>query len=552
MLKHLSIKNYALINQLETDFTNGLTTITGETGSGKSILLGALGLILGKRADLGALKDKTKKCIIEANFDLANFKIKSFFNKNDLDYEQETFIRREILPSGKSRAFINDTPVTLVILSKLGERLIDIHSQHQTLAVSSKAFQFDLLDALAKNDKYLASYKRGLSKLKEAQKALAALKEEQEQAKVMYDYNLHLYQELKQAELQQGEQESLEERLQFLENIDGIKVALSDSYALINVEEIGLQQQLFVLKSKFQQLNSLSNKYEIISSRIESLNIEFLDIASEVELALEQVEFDPSALDKITSRLQLIYDLQAKHQVGDIRSLLAKEKELQDAVAVVEDSASLLEEKEQAVHEISSKLDELSLIIHDRREAIIPKLDKQLKAVLKQLGMYNAQFQIEVSLTKDYFSNGKDSLVFLFSANMGNDFGALKKVASGGELSRIMLAIKTVLSKHKKLPTIIFDEIDTGVSGEVANQMAQIMKTMSANMQVIAITHLPQIAAQGDAQLEVYKFDSNDQTETAIKQLSQKDRVEVIAKMISGRQVTEAALNHASALLGIS
>jgi DNA repair protein RecN (Recombination protein N) len=552
MLKHLSIKNYALINQLETDFTNGLTTITGETGSGKSILLGALGLILGKRADLGVLKNKEQKCIIEANFDLSHFKIKTFFNKNDLDYEQETFIRREILPSGKSRAFINDTPVTLAILSKLGTQLIDIHSQHQTLAVSSKEFQFELLDSLAKNEKYLESYKRGLSKLKTAQKELTALKEAQEQAKAMYDYNLHLYQELKQAELQEDEQESLEERLRFLENIDGIKVALSDSYNLINVEEIGLQQQLFTLKSKFQHLNSLSNKYEIISNRIESLNIDFLDIASEVELALEQVEFDPSELDKITSRLQLIYDLQAKHQVATIVLLLEKQQELQNAVAVVEDSASLGAEKEQIVQEISSKLDELSLTIHDRRKAIIPKLDKQLKLILKQLGMHNAQFQIEVSLVKDYFSNGKDDLIFLFSANKGNDFGELKKVASGGELSRIMLAIKTVLSKHKKLPTIIFDEIDTGVSGEVANQMALIMKAMSANMQVVSITHLPQIAAQGDAQLEVYKFDINEQTETAIKQLSQEERVNIIAGMISGKNITAIALQHAKELLQIA
>jgi DNA repair protein RecN (Recombination protein N) len=552
MLKHLSIKNYALINQLETDFTNGLTTITGETGSGKSILLGALGLILGKRADLGVLKNKEQKCIIEANFDLGHFKIKTFFNKNDLDYEQETFIRREILPSGKSRAFINDTPVTLAILSKLGTQLIDIHSQHQTLAVSSKDFQFELLDSLAKNKKYLESYKRGLSKLKAAQKELTALKETQEQAKAMYDYNLHLYQELKQAELQKEEQESLEERLQFLENIDGIKVALSDSYNLINVEEIGLQQQLFTLKSKFQNLNSLSSKYETISKRIESLNIDFLDIASEVELALEQVEFDPLELNKITSRLQLIYDLQSKHQVATISLLLEKQQELQNAVAVVEDGASLRDEKEQIVQEISLKLDELSLAIHNRREAIIPKLDKQLKAVLKQLGMHNAQFQMKVSLVNDYFSNGKDDLTFLFSANKGNDFGELKKVASGGELSRIMLAIKTVLSKHKKLPTIIFDEIDTGVSGEIANQMALIMKAMSTNMQVVSITHLPQIAAQGDAQLEVYKFDIDNQTETAIKQLTQEERVTIIAGMISGKNITDVALQHAKELLQVS
>ena len=549
MINHLAIQNYALIHHLEIDFSDGLTTITGETGSGKSILLGALGLVLGNRADLNILKDKTKKCIIEANFAIANYKLKSFFKSNDLDYDEETIIRREILPSGKSRAFINDMPVTVSVLSQLGDRLIDIHSQHQTLALSSKAFQFELIDAIAKNTNYLDSYSRGLIVLKNAEKELQALLAKQAQAKASYDYNLHLFNELEQAKLVAGEQEILEKRLNFLEHVDAIKIDLSESVALISDEQVGLQEQLFNLKSKFNHLAGLSDKYEALHQRIESLNIEFLDIASEVELALEAVDYEPSEIDTISNRLQLIYTLQKKHQVDSIEALLDKKNVLEAEIVIVSDASLTLKEKEQAVAEIKEKLEQLSTTIHDRRLAVIPKLQKQLTAILSQLGMTQAAFKIQLDYSSSFLTNGKDEIQFLFAANIGSAFAPLKKVASGGELSRIMLAVKTILSKHKKLPTIIFDEIDTGVSGAVANQIAEIMDTLAVHMQVMAITHLPQIAAKGKKQLEVIKTTKANQTETHIQVLDDKSRIDVIAAMISGENISEAARNHAAELL---
>ncbi len=549
MINHLAIQNYALIHHLEIDFSDGLTTITGETGSGKSILLGALGLVLGKRADLNILKDKTIKCIIEATFAISNYKLKSFFKANGLDYEEETIIRREILPSGKSRAFINDTPVTVSVLSQLGDRLIDIHSQHQTLALSSRAFQFELLDAMAKNSNYIDSYSRGLLVLKVAQKELVALLEKQASAKASYDYNLHLFEELEQAKLTPEEQETLEKRLNFLEHIDAIKIDLSESVSIISAEQVGLQEQLFNLKAKFNHLASLSDKYEALHKRIDSLNIEFLDIASEVELALDAVDYEPSEIDTISNRLQLIYTLQKKHQVDTIAALLEKKEVLESEIIVVADASSILKEKEEAVAEIKTKLEDLSATIHDRRLAVIPKLQKQLTAILSQLGMVQARFNIELDYTNTFLTNGKDEIQFLFAANAGSEFALLKKVASGGELSRIMLAIKTTLSKHKKLPTIIFDEIDTGVSGAVANQIAEIMDTLASHMQVMAITHLPQIAAKGKVQLEVVKTIKANQTETHIQILDDKSRIDVIAAMISGENISEAARNHAATLL---
>jgi len=549
VITHLAIKNYALIAALNIDFSDGLTTITGETGSGKSILLGALGLVLGNRADLSVLSNKDSKCIIEATFHVDAYKLQSFFAKNDLDYEADTIIRREILPSGKSRAFINDTPITLNILSQLGKRLIDIHSQHQTLALSSKEFQFQLIDALANNDKHLNSYSRGLKALKEAQKALDDLLEEQKTAQASYDYNLHLFTELENAKLIAEEQETLEERLQFLENIDTIKLQLSESFSLIETEEIGLQAQLFLLKNKLEKLSSLSEKYQALNERINTVNIEFLDISSEIGLALEKVDFDPSELEKTTSRLQLIYDLQQKHNVNSITDLLEKQKQLEVKVAIVNDASSLLKEKEQTVTDISSKLEELSQTIHQRREAVLPKLIKQLEAILAKLGMKHARFDINLAYQENFNTNGKDELSFLFTANKGATFGELKKVASGGELSRIMLAVKTVLSKYKKLPTLIFDEIDTGVSGEVAGQIAQIMQVMSKNMQLMAITHLPQMAAKGKEQLMVSKKTTTTATHTNIVKLSQEQRIDVIAAMISGATVSDAAKAHAKSLL---
>lgn len=549
MLKHLSIQNYALIDQLSIDFTEGLSIITGETGAGKSILLGALGLVLGNRADLSSLKSTAQKCIIEAQFTVESYQLQEFFEDVDLDYEPNTIIRREILPSGKSRAFVNDTPVTLSTLNALKARLINIHSQHQTLELSDEAFQFSIIDALAKNSAKVASYKRGLKKYNQLSKELRVLQENKEEAQQQYDYNFHLFKELEEASLQEAEQEELEEKLAKLNNVEEIKLNLSEALQITTNEEVGAQTLLNSLDNSLQKISSFSKEYEELSKRITSIKIELDDIASEIENANEGVEFNPNELEQINDRLQLIYNLQKKHQVGSILELNKIHEELSNKVSQVENASEIIEAKEKEVKEVAEKLDELAKQITKTRNNTIPKLKTALEKLLFDLGMPNARFSIEVNPSDNYFSNGKDELVFLFSANKGGNFGDLKKVASGGELSRIMLSVKKILSENTKLPTIIFDEIDTGVSGEVSNKIADIMQVMSNHMQVITITHLPQIAAKGSTHYKVYKKEINGVTTSNLKELTNNERVNEIAEMLSGKDISESALIHAKELL---
>jgi len=549
LLSSISIKNYALINELHIDFSSGLSIITGETGAGKSILLGALGLVLGNRAELSTLKNTTKKCVVEAVVGIDKYNLKDFFETEDIDYEPNTILRREILPSGKSRAFVNDTPVTLSVLTLLRARLIDVHSQHQTLQVSDQQFQFQLLDAVASNDNNLTSYKSELAKYISEKKRLEEIQLAQREATLQYDYNAHLYNELLEAKLIEDEQELLEEKLEKINNVEEIKQNLSEALQLATDDTIGIQNLLYSLEQKLAKISTYSKEYQELSDRISSVKIELVDIIGEIETANESVDFNPSEADQLNDRLQLIYNLQKKHYVNSISELLSIQSTLSEKVSRVENSEQLLAEQEAIVEEIANKLDIIALKISDARNKIIPKLSKQLENVLADLGMPHARFQIQNTLSENYYKNGKDVLQFLFSANKGGQYGELKKVASGGELSRVMLAIKKILSENSQLPTIIFDEIDSGVSGEISNKMAHIMSQMSQKMQVITITHLPQIAAKGNQHYKVYKEEVNNITTTNLKQLSEDERIVEIAEMLSGKNISDSALIHARELL---
>ena len=549
MLASISIQNYALINQLSINFNNGLSIITGETGAGKSILLGALGLVLGNRADTSTLKDTSKKCIVEAQLSIANYNLEDFFDSVDIDYEPHTILRREILPSGKSRAFVNDTPVNLSVLNELKTKLIDVHSQHQTLELSDSNFQFHVLDALAKNAPRLASYHRGLKQLHVYKKQLQELETSQREANQQYDYNLHLFNELIEANLIVDEQSELEERLEKLNNVEDIQLNLSEAIHVSATDEIGIQTLLNTLENRLQKIAPFSKEYEELSNRISSVKIELDDIVSELESAVESIDSNPNELEKLNDRLQLIYNLQKKHYVNSISELLEIQKSLSKKVDQVESAEETINNKQLQILEVSTKLDEVARLISNERKKVVPSLKTALEHLLSELGMPDARFSIELLNSEMFLPNGKDTLNFLLSANKGGNFGELKKVASGGELSRIMLAIKKILSENTQLPTIIFDEIDTGVSGEISNKIAKIMQQMSKHMQVITITHLPQIAAKGNQHYKVFKEDVSNITTTNLKQLSEDERIVEIAEMLSGKKISDSAITHAKELL---
>ncbi|MCK7590834.1 DNA repair protein RecN [Subsaxibacter sp. CAU 1640] len=549
MLTSLTIKNYALIDHLQVNFTNGLTIITGETGAGKSILLGGLSLILGKRADLSNVKNATEKCIVEATFDLANYNLKPLFKTEDLDYEPLTIIRREILPSGKSRAFINDTPVNLDSLQLLGERLLDIHSQHQTLQLTNDDFQFQVIDALASNGDILEKYASNLSTYNSLQTELKTLQSKKSEAIKEHDYNSFLLKELEDAKLVVGEMNALEEEYETLNNIEDIKEKLSNSNALMSNEEVGLMNNLTELKQQFSRLTSYGTAYQSVFERINSSLIELDDIFSEIEALRESLEADPKRLEVVNSKLQIYHNLMLKHSVSDESQLISIREELAAKINDAENLDAVIQQKESELKTINEQLNTLAITIHKNREAVIPTLIEQLEAILGTLGMPNSRFNIKLHQGQKYYLNGSDELEFLFSANKGGNFNELKKSASGGELSRIMLAIKSILSKYIQLPTIMFDEIDTGVSGEISNKMAFIMQQMSNSMQVFSITHLPQIAAKGDTHYKVFKQDVDGVTVTQMKKLNSEDRIVEIAQMLGGFKLTESAIAHAKQLL---
>lgn len=549
MLTSLSIQNYALIDNLQVNFNSGLSIITGETGAGKSILLGGLSLILGKRADLSSLKDTDQKCIIEAVFDVSNYNLEGLFKSEDFDYEPQTIIRREILPSGKSRAFVNDSPVNLNSLQVLGERLIDVHSQHQTLQLVSDDFQFEVIDALAKNETLLQDYKQELKQYKTLQKELKELLNFQAEAIKEHDYNSFLLHELTEAQLVEGELEQLEEEYETLSNVEDIQEKLSESYQLLNDEQIGVLFLLNTLKGNFQKLKGYSSRYEDLFNRIESSVIEMDDVFREIDALQDTLEANPNRLEAVHSKLLQINNLLQKHTALDVTELIAIKNELEEKISVTENLDATIQQKNNDINNKTKQLNSISKSIHDNRKQAIPKLVLQLETILGGLGMPNAQFKIDVLFGDGFFANGKDELSFLFTANKGGQFNELKKAASGGELSRIMLAIKSVLSNYIQLPTIIFDEIDSGVSGEISNKMGDIMLSMSKTMQVISITHLPQIAAKGHTHFKVFKEDVDEVTRTNLVKLNHDERIVEIAQMLGGVEMSSSAIAHAKELL---
>ncbi|MBF4464043.1 DNA repair protein RecN [Flavobacterium sp. LC2016-12] len=549
MITSLSIKNYALIEKLSIDFSKGFSIITGETGAGKSIILGALGLVLGKRADLTSLKNKEEKCIIEAQFEISKYNLKEFFEANDLDYEDDTIIRREILPSGKSRAFINDSPVNLQELQDLSLFLIDIHSQQQTQELSDETVQFKIIDAIAHNFDVITSYQKLLKGYKSDKSKLNALLKKQSDSGKEEEYNTFLLNELIAAKLKSGEQEELEAEFEKLNNVEVIKEAIDKSLVIANEEQFGVFHNLNEIKASLQKIAPFSVEYQNLFERVTSVAIEFDDVSRELQNVSEKLLNDPEKLEFTNQKLQLIYNLQKKHQVISVDELLQIQTNLENAVIEL---GNIEEEIALLTNSIAQKVEELdafSALIHQNRANAIPVLSNKLISILETLGMPNVRFNIALLPSETYFQNGKDELQFLFSANKGTDFGLLKKVASGGEMSRIMLAVKAILAQYSKLPTLIFDEIDTGVSGEIAIRMGEIMKEMSKNMQIFAITHLPQIAAKGDSHFKVFKSTVDDDTQSELKLLSQDERVIEIAQMLSGAVVSDSALNHAKALL---
>jgi DNA repair protein RecN (Recombination protein N) len=549
MITSLSIKNYALIEKLSIDFSKGFSIITGETGAGKSIILGALGLVLGKRADLTSLKNKEEKCVIEAQFKISKYNLEAFFEANDLDYEADTIIRREILPSGKSRAFINDSPVNLQELQELSLYLIDIHSQQQTQELSDENVQFQIIDAIADNLDIIANYQGVLKKYKSDKTKLNSLLKKQSESAKEQEYNTFLLNELVAAQLKSGQQEELEEEFEKLNNVEIIKEAIDKSLAMANEEQFGVLMNLNEIKTALHKIAPFSPEYHNMFERITSITIELDDVSRELQNASEKLLNDPAQLDFISQKLQAIYNLQKKHQVVTVDDLIEIQTTLENSVLELGNIEEEIAKLTTSIEEKTTELDAFADKIHENRIAAIPLLSDKLITILETLGMPNVRFKIDINYGETYFLNGKDELQFLFSANKGTDFGLLKKVASGGEMSRIMLAVKAILAQYSKLPTLIFDEIDTGVSGEIAIRMGEIMKEMSQQMQIFAITHLPQIAAKGESHFKVFKSTVDDDTQSELKLLSQEERVTEIAQMLSGAVVSDSALNHAKALL---
>ena len=549
MITSLAIKNYALIEDIRVDLNEGLTIITGETGAGKSIILGALALILGKRADLSSVKDPLKKCIIEGHFTINNYKLQHIFHENNLDYEPNTIIRREILPGGKSRAFVNDTPVALTQLQALAPYLVDVHSQHETLEIVSETFQMEMIDALAENAELLNKYKAQFEDFKKTSETLSRLIHQKDAASKELDYNTFLYNELQQANLKKLNQQELEETYETLNNAEAIQDALANANQLLDEEQIGSLQTAKEARILLGRIKEFSKKFEDLWQRLNSAIIEMEDIAAEININAENIEADPEMLFQVNEKLQMLYKLQQKHAVSSVEELIKIEEALEEKVNItlgLDEQIGNFEKQKSQLRESTLKTAEE---LHKKRMEAIPNLKKKLEEMLFPLGLPNAQFKFELFSSEEFKNNGTDTLQLLFTANKGLAFGPLKKVASGGEMSRIMLAIKAVLAEYKKLPTIVFDEIDTGVSGEIANKMADIMYQMSKKMQLLSITHLPQIAAKGDSHIKVYKEDANEVTATYLKHLNEDDRIVEIAQMLGGKNLSEAAIANAKELL---
>ena len=549
MITTLAIKNYALIDDIQVDLQSGLTIITGETGAGKSILLGALALLLGKRADLTSARDPHQKCVIEGEFSVAPYGLKSLFEQNNLDYEDHTILRREILPSGKSRAFVNDTPVTLQQMQALGPHLVDIHSQHETLALSNEAYQLDVIDALAGNLPLLKTYIQELSNYNATKAELDLLQGQKETALKELDYHSFLYSELKEANLDNVDQLALEESYEKLSNAEEIQATLAKVTQLFSDDAVGTLETAKEARNALGTIKHFSSDFESLWERLHSCIIELEDLYETIESGGMSVEADPSSLVQINETLQTLYKLQQKHSAATVEELLVIQQNLEQKVSATLDLDEAIAHLETVLQQAKIATTDIATQLRSKREQAIPKLKEALELLLAELGLPHAQFQFQMTSSEHFRSSGMDHLELLFTANKGMTLGPLRKVASGGEMSRIMLTVKAVLIRYKKLPTIIFDEIDTGVSGEIATKMAHIMDEMSSKIQLLSITHLPQIAAKGMHHIKVYKEEINDRTATRLQSLNREERVVEIAQMIGGHQVTDSALAHANELL---
>lgn len=551
MLRSLYIQNYALIEQLDIRLENGFSVITGETGAGKSIILGAIGLLLGQRADVKAIRRGASKCIIEARFEIAAYGMQPFFEANDLEYEDECILRREVYASGKSRAFINDTPASLAQMKELGEMLIDVHSQHQNLLLNKEGFQLNVLDILAHNDGALSVYADCYGSWKKAQQQLEELIARTERDKADEDYVRFQLEQLEEANLTAGEQEELEQEAELLSHAEDIKAGLYRVGQGLSADEGGLLPLLNDCLSTMQSMRKVYPAAEELSERLESSYIELKDIAQEVAGREEEVEFNPARLDEVNARLNLIYTLQQKHRVSTVDELLALQEEYASRLSAITSSDDQIEDLKQQCADLYNKVKQQAAVLTESRVAAAREVEKQMASRLVPLGMPNVRFQVEVGARKEPGVHGADTVSFLFSANKNGTLQSISSVASGGEIARVMLSLKAMIAGAVKLPTIVFDEIDTGVSGEIADRMADIMQEMGdSNRQVISITHLPQIAARGRVHYKVYKEDNENETNSHIRRLTDEERVEELAHMLSGATLTEAALNNARALLG--
>ena len=549
MLKSISIKNYVLIDEMNISFSSGFSVITGETGAGKTILVDGISLLLGNRADLSVNRNKTKKCFIEGIFDIGAYNLKPIFDVNELDYDSETILRREISPSGKSRAFINDSPVNLHQLSKIGSRIIDIHTQHQNLNILDQDFQFEIIDAFSNNIEIVNEYRFIFNQFQELQRKIEKLKLDKDSLNQSIDYNKFILKEFDNADIFEENLEELEDHQVFLSNFEVISEELSFINNLITDENIGIQTNIQKLLNSLNKISSKSENLNKLFDRVSEISTELDDISQELTDQFESLENNPEKLTLLIQKIDTINTLLRKHSVTSINDL----QRVRDEFATKVDSTESIDEKisefEMKFKDLKNELSKISQIITKNRVDAIPKFTNDIELILKDLGMENAKFKIELNQSNNFNSFGIDDINFMFQANKGYEFKDLKSSASGGEMSRIMLAIKSIIAKYRKIPSIIFDEIDTGVSGSISQKMGLIMKSLSKYVQTFSITHIPQIAAMGSSHYKIYKYDEDNVTKTTIIKLAEEERIVEIAKMLEGSSISESAINHARRLM---
>ena len=549
LLTHLQIQNFALIEHLEVSFLEGMTCITGETGAGKSILLGGLSLVLGKRAEMSSLLDPTKKCIVEATFDLKAYELKSLFESLDLDYEEETLLRREILPQGKSRAFINDSPVSLTILQQIGNRLIDIHSQNDTQSLLENERQFEVLDTLGKNNLHLEKYSELLDVFKETSEEYRYWLNQKNQSQDALELKQFLFDELDSVVLNPNSFLEMESKIDSLSHVEYLQSNLAECIQLFENETTGVFDQILRLNLLSQGLTQKSSQFSSLSERMKGLAVESEDLLDECKRLLETLEVNPKELEQLQSELDLINALFQKHKVLTIEELVEVKNTLEKELQATMDIDGTIETLSNKISKIEDELKKIAQLLSKNRKQAATVIEIELKSLVGKMGMPDAIFKIEFLSSESFLANGTDIISFQFSPNKGSQFNLLKKVASGGELSRIMLGIKSILSRYKKLPTLIFDEIDTGVSGKISDSVADLMIALSSQLQVLTITHLPQVAAKGNHHFKVQKVIENGQTRSQLISLGSEARIEEIAMMLSGNQITPTAIAHAKQLM---